>query len=193
MDRWSGFWGMGVPKNHGEDCGIIRWLSKSFRQWSTKYTGKKMKMLPWLSSTAQAVMSLASQMDNCWVFLLPLRRGLTLPLIWKKMLRNYESTHRASLRGHGSQGWRSRTLQAHQALQTCVWLQLTRVLRCLLCSRSWGEAVCGSGPQHTTVTHSTPRQSEIEGECFHKIPTMCNTNRARFWIQWLVLDGVSSV
>ena len=24
MDRWSGFWGMGVPKNHGEDCGIIR-------------------------------------------------------------------------------------------------------------------------------------------------------------------------
>ena len=192
MDRWSGFWGMGVPKNHGEYCGIIRW-SKSFRQWSTKYTGKKMKMLPWLSSTAQAVMSFASQMDNCWVFLLPLRRGLTLPLICKKMLRNYESTHRASLRGHGSQGWRSRTLQAHQALQTFVWLQLTRVLRCLLCSRSWGEAVCGSGPQHTTVTHSTPRQSEIEGECFHKIPTICNTNRARFWIQWLVLDGVSSV
>ena len=24
MDRWSGFWGMGVPKNHGEYCGIIR-------------------------------------------------------------------------------------------------------------------------------------------------------------------------
>ena len=85
MDRWSGFW-WGSPRIMGNFRGIIRW-SKSFRQWSTKYTGKKMKMFPWLSSTAQAGMSLFSQMDNCWVFLLPLRRGLTLPLICKKNVK----------------------------------------------------------------------------------------------------------